>query len=61
MAKTLGEGDNARARRHFSLLIIFAFVLGSVLAVGGWFFMEPTAAVLGATGKWPKTPRSTGA
>ena len=54
VAKTLGEGDNARARRHFSLLIIFAFVLGSVLAVGGWFFMEPTAAVLGATGQMAK-------
>lgn len=54
VAKTLGEGDNARARRHFSLLIIFAFVLGSVLAVGGWFFMEPTAAVLGATGHMAK-------
>lgn len=49
VAKTLGEGDNARARRHFSLLVIFAFVLGSVLAIGGWFFMEPTATALGAT------------
>lgn len=54
VAKTLGEGDEARARRHFSLLVIFAFVLGSVLAVGGWFFMEPTAAVLGATGQMAK-------
>ncbi len=39
----------ARARRHFSLLIIFAFVVGSVLSLGGWFFMEPTATMLGAT------------
>lgn len=54
VAKTLGEGDEARARRHFSLLVIFTFVLGSVLAVGGWFFMEPTAAVLGATGQMAK-------
>lgn len=54
VAKTLGEGDEARARRHFSLLVIFAFVLGSMLAVGGWFFMEPTAAVLGATGQMAK-------
>ena len=28
VAKTLGEGDRPRARRHFSLLIIFAFVVG---------------------------------
>ncbi|MEC4176757.1 MATE family efflux transporter [Adlercreutzia sp. R21] len=54
VAKTLGEGNEARARRHFSLLVIFAFVLGSVLAIGGWFFMEPTAAVLGATGQMAK-------
>ena len=49
VAKTLGEGDRPRARRHFSLLIIFAFVVGSVLSLGGWFFMEPTATMLGAT------------
>ncbi|WP_302962100.1 MATE family efflux transporter [uncultured Adlercreutzia sp.] len=50
VAKTLGEGDRPRARRHFSLLVIFAFAVGSVLAVGGWFFMEPTSHLLGATG-----------
>ena len=48
VAKTLGEDDRPRARRHFSLLIIFAFVVGSVLSLGGWFFMEPTATMLGA-------------
>ncbi|WP_304856195.1 MATE family efflux transporter [Adlercreutzia caecimuris] len=51
VAKTLGEGNRARARRHFSLLVIFAFAVGSVLAIGGWFFMEPTAHLLGATGQ----------
>ncbi|MEC4295389.1 MATE family efflux transporter [Adlercreutzia shanghongiae] len=54
VAKTLGEGNRGRARRHFSLLVIFAFALGSVLAVGGWFFMEPTAGLLGATGQMAK-------
>ncbi|MFR1168117.1 MAG: MATE family efflux transporter [Adlercreutzia equolifaciens] len=49
VAKTLGEGDRPRARRHFSLLVIFAFAVGSVLSLGGWFFMEPTATMLGAT------------
>ena len=51
VAKTLGEGDRPRARRHFSLLVAFAFVVGSILAIGGWFFMGPTAALLGATGQ----------
>lgn len=54
VAKTLGEGDRPRARRHFSLLVLFAFVIGSVLAIGGWFFMEPTSAALGATGEMAK-------
>lgn len=54
VAKTLGEGDRPRARRHFSLLVIFAFVVGSALSIGGWFFMEPTSAFLGATGEMAK-------
>lgn len=54
VAKTLGEGDRPRARRHFSLLVMFAFAIGSALAIGGWFFMEPTSAALGATGEMAK-------
>ena len=51
VAKILGEGDRPRARRYFTLLIIFAFAVGSFLAIGGWFFMGPTATVLGAEGE----------
>ena len=51
VAKTLGEGNRPRARRYFTLLVIFAFAIGSVLAIGGWFFMEPAATMLGATGQ----------
>ena len=51
VAKTLGEGNAPRARRYFTLLVIFAFAIGSVLAIGGWFFMEPAATMLGATGQ----------
>lgn len=51
VAKTLGEGNAPRARRYFTLLVIFAFAIGSVLAIGGWFFMEPVATMLGATGQ----------
>ncbi|MCI9262768.1 MATE family efflux transporter [uncultured Adlercreutzia sp.] len=51
VAKTLGEGNAPRARRYFTLLVIFAFAIGSVLAIGGWFFMGPAATMLGATGQ----------
>lgn len=51
VAKTLGEGDQPRARSSFTLLILFAFGVGSFLALGGWFFMDPTAGFLGAEGQ----------
>lgn len=48
VAKTRGEGDDARANRYFSLLAYFAFALGVVLAVIGLATMEPVARALGA-------------
>lgn len=51
VAKTLGEGDDARARRWFTLLAAFGFCIGTVLAIVGWFVMEPVAAALGGTGQ----------
>lgn len=48
VAKTRGEGDDARANRYFSLLAYFAFALGVVLAVIGLSTMEPVARALGA-------------
>lgn len=48
IAKTRGEGDEARANRYFSLLVYFAFVLGAILAIGGFFVMEPVSRALGA-------------
>ena len=55
----LGRGRPAPGAAPFSLLIIFAFVVGSVLSLGGWFFMEPTACMLGATpeARCTMTPR----
>lgn len=51
VAKTLGEGNDGRARRSFTLLAIFGFCVGTALAVVGWFVMEPVAAALGGTGQ----------
>lgn len=50
IAKTRGEGDDARANEYFSLLVYFGFALGLVLAVFGWFTLQPVAEFLGATG-----------
>lgn len=51
VAKTFGEGDGPRARRYFTLLIAFAFIVGCVISFAGWFAMDPLAAMLGAQGQ----------
>lgn len=43
-----GEGDDERANRWFSLIVLFAFVCGIVLAILGCVFMRQAALVLGA-------------
>lgn len=50
VAKTLGEGDRPRARRYFTLLVIFAASIGVILAVLGCYYMEDVAGFLGAQG-----------
>lgn len=49
VAKTMGEGDDERANRYFSMIVYVAFVLGIAFAVIGAFIMEPLAYLLGAT------------
>lgn len=49
VAKTMGEGDDERANRYFSMIVYVAFVLGIAFAVIGVFIMEPLAYLLGAT------------
>lgn len=49
IAKTRGEGEEKQANDYFSLLIYFAFALGVVLAIIGWFIMRPAAQLLGAS------------
>lgn len=51
VSKTLGEGDKARARELFTMLVRIALVLGIVLAVGGFIFMRPLVVALGAEGE----------
>ena len=51
IAKTRGEGDDARANRYFSLCIIFTVVLSVVLGVVGQLVMVDSMALMGATGE----------
>ncbi len=51
IGKTLGEGDNDRANRLFSMLLAVSFVGAAVLSVLGLIFLRPIAALLGAQGE----------
>lgn len=50
VAKTLGEGDNERANRYFSLFVYVSAGLGVVLSAVGIAFIRPIAGFLGAEG-----------
>lgn len=49
VAKTLGEGDNIRANKIFSMVVYFTVILGAVLGIIGALTVEPVAKLLGAT------------
>ena len=49
ISKTLGEGDDERANRYFSMLIYLEIILGIVFTVIGLIFLKPIAGLLGAT------------
>ncbi len=49
VAKTLGEGDNQKANRYFTIMVLFTVILGTILTVGGIVFLKPIAYFLGAT------------
>ena len=44
---TLGEGDEDKANRYFSLFVYTAFLVGVVLSVVGFFAVRPAAVLLG--------------
>ncbi len=49
IAKTMGEGDNEKANRQFSLLIYTTLVIGTVFATVGIVFVKPVAVLLKAS------------
>lgn len=51
IAKTLGEGDRARANRLFSLLVYLSLACGAAIAALGVAFIRPIAQLLGAEGE----------
>ena len=51
VAKTFGEGDDERANKLFSMMIIFTVILGVIFSVIGIIFIKPISILIGATGK----------
>lgn len=51
IAKTLGEGNEERARRLFSLFVYVSAAIGVVIAALGIIFIRPIASLLGAEGE----------
>lgn len=51
IARIMGEGDNKKANRLFSLFIYVSLVLGIVISALGIIFIRPVASLLGAEGK----------
>ncbi|MBQ8529221.1 MAG: MATE family efflux transporter [Clostridia bacterium] len=51
VAKTLGEGDKARANKYFSLIIYTAIISGTVIALIGIIFVRPIAVLMGGEGE----------
>lgn len=51
VSKTMGEGKQKEAQQLFSLFVYVSIACGIVLAVCGFFFLRPLAALLGAEGE----------
>lgn len=51
ISKTLGEGDNEKAKRVFSLFVYVTLILSAVISALGIIFIGPLAATLGAEGE----------
>ena len=49
VSKVLGEGEPEKAKRYFTMMILFTLLVGAVLAVFGVTMMEKAARFLGAT------------
>ena len=51
IARIMGEGDNERANRLFSLLVLVGAVLGVVIGIVGFVTVRPLCALFGAEGE----------
>ncbi len=51
IAKTMGEGNNKKARAIFSMLVYLSLALGVTISALGFVFIRPVAALLGAEGE----------
>lgn len=49
VSRILGEGDEKKANKYFSMLIYLTIIMGIVLSVIGVVFMRPVSILLGAT------------
>ena len=50
IARTLGEGDNQKANRIFSLIVYTSAISGVIIMVAGLLLLRPVAIFLGASG-----------
>ena len=50
VGKTLGEGDNDKANKYFSMLIYSVFAIGTIFAVAGFFILPEVLKIIGAEG-----------
>lgn len=51
VAKTMGEGNQEKAKKYFSLFVYVSFILGIIISILGITFIRPIASFLGAEGK----------
>ena len=51
VAKTLGEGDESKAKKYFSMIVYTALIGGIILSVISFFLVRPIAVLFGAEGE----------
>lgn len=51
VAKTLGEGDESKAKKYFSMIVYTALIGGAILFVISFFLVRPIAVLFGAEGE----------
>lgn len=51
VAKTIGEGDDEKAKRFFTLIYLTSIVIGTILTLPSFIFLDKIAYFLGARGE----------